>query len=1081
MNHRHKSSFWTFDHGLVVTCLIVLSTASYLLVYDQWLLSLFDSEVSHLDSIGTVTQARNDVRRRYPTSFSWLPLGREEEIYQGDTIFTGDNSKVKITTTAGDEIELAENSLIVIKRRKDAIQLEINFGSLQGKVDPSRKIRLSSSEGVTEISGGGRSVVGVSLKNKKALSISAVEGQIEVLSPDGMRKKFSTGTLQLNSTEETEDPSNVEIKMTEAPKLIEIEQKSPPLLRWQSSKPVKRYEIEFFEQQNQKKTLRKIVSDQPLLEVPKDFAQQKIALRVKAIGQNGQTLGMSKMQGLTFVRSSVAKLVSPQNQQQIDPEKGDTPETSIQFQWDSDPLLESWLIEVIDQKSTKTAISEIVSRKQSASFSMVPGFYRWRLKNLDIENASWSDFSDFEILPKNSLKSFIPRWANTEINHLLKQKPRGGIDYPILKIKARPDTDMFEIEVSEDPLFSKVSKKFTTRRRQVQWRSALPGQYFLRVRAVKNNKKTAFGLPLTAVISIPSPTSLTKAVQTETVPDLALLDMVPPPITLKWSPHPLASRYLIQIGRRSNLADAQELTVTNQTEIKFNIPEMGDYFWRIRSIDLAGKTLSQFSPIYKTSFQRVYENPDQISQLKLLYPKSNTTVVFVGNGKDQLRFRWTKPFEKVTYRIQMSQDFDFERLSYESTLSSNIFSLKEVMLPPGWIFWRVRAETKQFQSPWTTAFRFQLSYEQNPFELKESPKELSLKRNLASARKIIAPDSSALSPPALGKQAAELPKPALLGEELILLEEKSGARKPLLFDWAAPETFNEFRIQVARDREFKDKIINEKVNGRFWQWTNPQVGRFFWRASLIDSGSQQESQYSLPKNISVTISAPQITSTDSFIRIVPDSRFVRNEAPQVVEMAWQPQSLAAQYLVRLAENTKFENAKSYLVSKPPLKIKISRPGVYYWQVVSLDSQKQSVSEFSEVRPLIVDEIVRKPSSTELIANLFPDPDRSIVIVGQGQYRGSFSWSSQFTDGHYHLQVSKSPSFEQLVISQKTRSLQAPIDEDLPAGELYWRVEHRSESGKITQSSASRFTVRRESVNYPKENERAPANSNANPD
>src|SRR5687767_8022521 len=96
-------SFEKTERRVLTVAFILLLLSSALLWQDEWIYRVIQKRKIDVEQIGSVKILKNDVRRRHEVALSWLPLRNENQIYQGDSIFTGDGSTVIIRTTEGEE------------------------------------------------------------------------------------------------------------------------------------------------------------------------------------------------------------------------------------------------------------------------------------------------------------------------------------------------------------------------------------------------------------------------------------------------------------------------------------------------------------------------------------------------------------------------------------------------------------------------------------------------------------------------------------------------------------------------------------------------------------------------------------------------------------------------------------------------------------------------------------------------------------------------------------------------------------------------------------------------------------------
>ncbi len=173
-------SFEKRDRRILATALLLLLLSTTLLWQDAWIYDLVQTGNLTLEEIGEVKILENDVRRRHEEALSWFPLRNENGVFQGDSIFTGDQSTVVIKTKTGEEISIAPNSLVVITQGQGSITLDIGFGSVQGKIGEGKKLLITSKDQVTELSGT-QGVVKVDAGEGNKLLLNVLSGQVNVI------------------------------------------------------------------------------------------------------------------------------------------------------------------------------------------------------------------------------------------------------------------------------------------------------------------------------------------------------------------------------------------------------------------------------------------------------------------------------------------------------------------------------------------------------------------------------------------------------------------------------------------------------------------------------------------------------------------------------------------------------------------------------------------------------------------------------------------------------------------------------------------------------------------------------------
>lgn len=109
----------------------------YLLVDDSWL----DFSIANDNSkeIGFVVEKENDVRFKRSNQFSWKKASRKIHLNNGDSLFTGSNSKSIVKLKDGTEVEIDENALVVFNFTETENGLDFKYKVISGSVSYQNK------------------------------------------------------------------------------------------------------------------------------------------------------------------------------------------------------------------------------------------------------------------------------------------------------------------------------------------------------------------------------------------------------------------------------------------------------------------------------------------------------------------------------------------------------------------------------------------------------------------------------------------------------------------------------------------------------------------------------------------------------------------------------------------------------------------------------------------------------------------------------------------------------------------------------------------------------------------------------
>ncbi len=100
-----------------------------------------DKSISDQPLLGVVMDSWRDVRRRSDSELVWNKLPKKRAIYNNDTVFVGDASFAKVRLMDGSELEIGENTLIVLsaaksdnKQSDDKYFVGLHSGSVKGRL-----------------------------------------------------------------------------------------------------------------------------------------------------------------------------------------------------------------------------------------------------------------------------------------------------------------------------------------------------------------------------------------------------------------------------------------------------------------------------------------------------------------------------------------------------------------------------------------------------------------------------------------------------------------------------------------------------------------------------------------------------------------------------------------------------------------------------------------------------------------------------------------------------------------------------------------------------------------------------------
>jgi len=1088
-------NFEKTDRRILGTAILLLFLSLMLLWQDNWIYRLAQSKRVNLEEIGKVHISNNDVRRRHEIALSWLPLRKSNEVFQGDSIFTGDNSTATITTKSGEEISIAANSLVVINQRTDSISLNIGFGSVEGRVEKGKKFIISSNNNITELDGdNARIKVDAGEGNKLVLNVIA--GEIRVRSADGDKILKRDDSTEISPDGSTVDPLKPRIQILSplADQRFKTTEDRPILFRWQTAQKFSRMKIKVaLDEAMQNTVVDTRINDNQYsaYNLPKDTT---LYWQVLAEG------GLSKVTKFIVVgnRPPIPVFPTPGTQFFYDPFlTGPEAGASVELSWEQGSPASHFEIQVAGTANFSDNPIPLKTRDKKLKLPfLAKGVYFWRVRSIDFPNESWSAASTFKVGPEPTrvLAPPIPQLADSQflietkvhsltaerIHSLRKRGAQSYIaKYPMLRWSKVAGADRYTLQISRNRQFTDIIVSETLPRTSFTWRNIEPGTYYWRAKGLSENFKDGLYTAVQQLqINLAPPQQLSQALIVDEVPDQLLLTAAPPPLLLKWNPTIFTKNYEVEFSNQSNFTNSTRF-ITSQNERRVQVPRPGIYYWRIRGLDSGKLPVSPFSSAYTLEFQRVFKDPMAVRNLAAVYPRQQDSIILVGQKTSELEFKWSKPYESAKYRIELSYDPSFEFVFYTAETNTNFYKYTQPFQARV-IYWRVRAEGQDFVSDWTGGNRFLVAYENIPFDFDSSDtvfdarlkakdrqekllaaqaRQLARLRTPASALEIqldtpqlIAPIESHLIESNLDPNLT----PAQLAKQPF---EKfySQVRNFPTLRWTKVPAAERYVIEIAKDPQFRQVVTKTPAWDPYLSWDTVRPGRFYYRVQAFND-RYKRSNYSRIQRIDVTVVSPIPTSTDNFVEVFDEPRDMWMP-PSPFKLSWTPVVFARGYEVEFSEDKSFKLTKVFRTPTPETEFRVSKSGLYFWRVRPISENGIGIGEFSPVRSIEVIQTNRQPASVAQLTGLFPK-ERTMLFVGRGLMNLAFHWVSPDPEQTYQLELSTTASFDTVLASIKSRRNQAVIKKDLPEGTIYWRVRSGNKASPVQE-----FDLRREASPY----------------
>lgn len=1087
--------FNRFDRILIISSAIGLLLSTVFIFEDRWIYKLLANNAQQLEKIGVVKTAVNDVRQRHADAFAWLPLEIATDVYQGDSIFTGEKSEAVVLTDRGEKISISPNSLVVINALTDAIRLDIDYGSVLGEVGKDKKLLIASGGDVTEFKGDD-AVVKVDVSKDQNLVVNVLEGQVEVNSDGGGRTLGPKEKAEISDAGTIIDPSDVSIELlTPVPeRVLKPDESRDLVLTWRSNYPFSEYTVEIARDAEFKKPIVKEKANRLIYRPTGLPTNERVFWRVSAMLNPNQAPAKSAVAGFTIIEDKPPTLSFPRDNMRLafeeQPMDGGR-SINVVVRWVPRSASSKWELQLSNSPDFARNLKTIESQQQFADVgALTEDSYYARIRSKDWADAIWSETIHFTVAQKSPATLRAPQVLTAEEDFMLVTKyagmtaaelsavPADQISYyveaiPQLAWNTIVGASSYEIEIASDKEFTKIWQRAESPTTRYRWSGVRLGDYFWRIRSLSaGNRRGPFTEPQPLRVRLATPQNLTNEKTVEEVTALTQMDSAPAPFLLRWTPTLLTSRYEVEFDKDPKLKKPLKVITANPFK-KVQAPSAGTYFWRVRALDSNGNAVTDWTETFRYDFSRVYLSPETTKELKALYP-NNETIMLIGKGEIKINFRWVTPIKTGKLRFQLSDSPEFTNTRLDFLTDKDFFLFREE-IPDGNWYWRLRVENPQFTSPWTAAYPFQVQHEFSPFNFERSEKNKEqeiktfevkrgqemiqeAKENLVKKAELARLEFEAMpqleaptdlaTPEFFALEARPLNSTVRELEQIPDHQQYTLLKDLPVFDWAPITGATEYRIEIAADPGFKSTVENLKVSRPSHRWLNARPGVFYWRVKAIARGFR-DSGYSEVAQAEIGVAMPY--------PVTPHAMSLPESANKIALLKWNSVPFAHSYEVEWSPDPDFARKVASKVSTARLNQTLSAPGVYFWRVRAFDANKSPLTEFTPARIVnIAFNPIGLPTAVKTPMLLYPADKQSIAIPnGTETPRVNFAWHAAPIDGQFVLEIARDKEFSDVL--QRINTKGNSVIADAPPtnkNELYWRLEI-SNRGKVLWRSAGR--------------------------
>jgi outer membrane protein assembly factor BamB len=545
-------------------------------------------EAGDVKQIGTITFKREVAQRKYQSQVVWEGIDQNFPVYNNDSIRTSDLSEAVIHLLDGTDINIEENSMIMLSTLENAIN--INFE--QGSISANRS-------GVS-----GTDIASINIKSQDAtVSIDKSNIQLTQLDNQELDLTVSDGTAKVKSgAAETLIKTNEKAVISTDRKETRVVQlkfnlKEPSSNRYYISETLKTGVSFSWElagnfknitwEISKDRSFKRIFSSQKSLQqnnVKADLEDGVYYWRISATNSDNNQTEFSETGKFNIVLRKPVKLISPQAEEVIN---HSVSQNSVLFKWSEDELAAGYTLEIAGDKDFTGIINKIDTPLRSITIdNFIPGEYFWRVSsNINIGGEQLVRTGQAISFKIDKLKVINPPV-------LISPAKGEKIDAAILKTRGLtfnwnndPSFSAYTVEISRNSDFTGelIRQDRNVNFAEIQ-RDIPAGKYFWRIEGrVPTGEKIPYSSTGDFEIVVSENLALVSPADNDEIKISS--DAKKKDIQFSWKKSELKGSYKLQISAKEDFSDAKTVNFNDRNTGTAPIETPGIYFWRVLLTD----------------------------------------------------------------------------------------------------------------------------------------------------------------------------------------------------------------------------------------------------------------------------------------------------------------------------------------------------------------------------------------------------------------------------------------------------------------------------------------------------------------
>lgn len=631
-----------FDLVVITLALATAGVSGYLLNDSNFIFQLAGVQPEASDVIGEIYEIENDVRRRSPKSILWQPLSRKENVFEGDSVFTGKESGATVSLNSGDSLSISPNSVVLIETEDGLLNLDLQIGSVIAKLRKNQSLRIRQNNEVIDLkSTGSDSTVNI-VKGKKKIRMKSIKGQARISSKGKSVDLSKDKIIEVSKAKSIEEakPNVFPIQPVQS-SVVWPKQGSNVSFLWRSDKSSKG------KLQITKRSDFVVLGGNHEIALAQGAYTQELKPGTywwQIVGSKGEMLSEPEKFHVASTRPPRALYPMLDEHLYASSRPNELADFPVEFIWKPNKYADQYEVEVSPNEKFDIDVKRWVVTTSSTTQKLKGGNYFWRVNSQHKGSKTpWSRTIRFKVGP--------------EIQEVIPEPPIVEVEPPTPKPTPKPKKVR---KVASKPKWVPIEKP--------------------EINPISDLK-----------VKVERPELIEKQIV---------------PFTFKWSERERAKGYKVQMSRDEKFETLLVDKVVKTNELSTDLQENGPYYVRVapmknrkkRGGPFSKPTAIELEKFFRLKVPKMVSNPNKdIKVVKLGGSNDDdaTPVIFV----------WKKVKYASRYQIQFSTKQDFKKPFHTETLADTNYLLTRT-LPNTTIYWRIRAESDKFTSKWSKLNEF---------------------------------------------------------------------------------------------------------------------------------------------------------------------------------------------------------------------------------------------------------------------------------------------------------------------------------------------------------------------------------------